>query len=118
MHKLLGGGVEWGKQEIGAIWQPAAMEAECHRLGRAPAVPRCDWKLQVAVGLGVGQEELVIPSPLCFLSPLWDVPLRVLFWAYIIEIVPSSVNPQSNVSEEAFSLFAARMATFLLNTEL
>lgn len=76
MHKLLGGGVEWGKQEIGAIWQPAAVEAECHRLGRALEVMRCDWKLQVAVGLGIGQEELVIPSPLCFLSPLWDVPLK------------------------------------------
>lgn len=118
MHKLLGGGVEWGKQEIGAIWQPAAVEAECHRSGWAPAVPRCDWKLQVAVGLGIAQEEVVIPSLLFFLSPLWDVPLAVLFWAYTIEIGPSSVKPPpTNVSQEVhrLSVSAAHLATFLLN---
>lgn len=92
MHKLLGGGVEWGKQEIGAIWQHAAMEAECHRSGGAPALPRCHWKLQVTLGL-------VVPSLLFFLSPSWDAPLTVLFWAYTTEIGLSSVKAPKQTEE-------------------
>lgn len=92
MHKLLGGGVEWGKQEIGAIWQCAAMEAECHHLGGAPAVPRCHWKLQVTLGL-------VVPSLLFFLSPSLDAPLTVLFWAYTTEIGLSSVKAPKQTEE-------------------